>query len=143
MSNFGIRVIKNGKLPRNTDPTKNPVDSTQKDLNFTTLNNTFRYTKMATIKNIVPGTYANDAARYANPQLIQVPHGLGYAPSFLVYAYDTTTGVLHQPLFDGTSVPTVVAYGDTVNLNFIIHTAPNPFDLIYFIGGDDLDSTDS
>lgn len=140
---FGLKVAKPGvSNPSTADPRENPTDAGQKNLIFNTDLNTFKYVKKGRM-TIRKGVYG---------AIHTYEHGLGYCPSFIYYVQNNVTGEIKQPNYDaGSAGAIVIAYVDKKNIYFLINAgevdqstfADQPFDIIYYIGADDLDDVES
>lgn len=145
----GIKVAKKGKSLVTSNTDSNVVDTGQKDLIFNTQLNTFRYTKKGKIRvNSVPVSVT-----FANPPTYSVAHDLGYTPSYLYYTRNIKTGEIKQANYDaGSNGPAVVSYSSKNSLTFLAiageynsttSDSTDGFDIIYYIGADNLDEVDS
>lgn len=135
-SHNGVKVAKAGQAnPSSADPRDNPTDTTQKNLIFNTDLLTFKYLKRDILKiNDIGKTYA-------------IYHGLNYNPSYQLWSRNRQTGEIKFVIYDaGSGGPAIVPWTDKQNLYVLIHAGENltePFDLIYFIGADDLETVDT
>lgn len=149
MSRQGIKVTSFSKKIDTAEPTQETKDTSQKDLIFSSEMLTFRYVMKKVIEVRNPVTPASPTSH----STYTLEHNLDYAPSFLVYVRNIGTREIKQANFDaGSSGPSLVVYSDRDRITFIVNsgeinsdtsTGTEPFDIICYVGADDLDNQDT